>query len=147
MIRGPKSALFLLLPLLACQAPVAEADLLAPREAIEQAAAHPETGYAGTFKVDVVRVQRTERVVYVNTEEDYRDQRCLTVVVPVRAMDKLLKRIGLESERQLLGRTLRVKGVAQRMRIAFTVGGRVTDKYYYQTHVRVDSPSQLELAK
>jgi hypothetical protein len=44
------------------------------------------------------------------------------------------------------GRTVRVFGAAQRVRIDFLdPRGRPTGKYYYQTHVRVNDPRQLQL--
>ena len=50
-------------------------------------------------------------------------------------------------DEELVNRTIQVAGVAKRTKISFIVGGKATEKYCYQTHVRVDSASQITLVE
>ena len=81
----------------------------------------------------------------IAAEKDYRDQRCLTVDLETSLVPDLEKRLGLPLEK-LKGRRIVVLGVAKRVQIFFFENGRPTRKYYYQTHVRVAYPTQVELA-
>jgi len=64
-----------------------------------------------------------------------------------RAARATLKRLGLRSDGDFVGRRISVNGVAERVRIDFTGNGRSTGKYDYQTHVRVGRPGQISLAE
>lgn len=81
-------------------------------------------------------------VVYLNSEEDYRDQRALTVRMTHGAVDAW-KHLHREDPQALRGRHITVVGYARRIRIDFTAGGLPTGKYYYQTHVDVVEPWQV----
>lgn len=142
--QGGLALLLLLHGLCAWSRPTA-VGALTPRVAIEGAASDPEGGFAGTFTFVVKRVEAAQGKVFLNSEEDYRDQRCLTVVLPPDLMARFVAECKLEGASALKGRTLVVQGKARRVRISFLSGGRPTDKYYYQTHVRVNDLDQLDL--
>ncbi|HEV7342489.1 MAG TPA: hypothetical protein VGN68_12715, partial [Sphingopyxis sp.] len=47
-------------------------------------------------------------------------------------------------EKRFKGRTITVRGVAERVKIGFfEAGGKPTDKYYYQVQIRIGQASQL----
>ena len=83
---------------------------------------------------------------FLNSESNYRDQRNLTISVPTWLVPKLEAHLGLALAK-LKGHRIVVAGVARRVRIDFTHDGRPTGKYYYQTHVAVDSASQVQLVR
>lgn len=45
------------------------------------------------------------------------------------------------------GKDILVHGSAYRTKISITMGHRYTGKYYYQTHVRVADPAQVEVRR
>lgn len=117
---------------------------LSPIQAIMAAADHPE-GIRGVFRFEVRGGGRQSGWLYINSEADYRDQRCLTIAFPQEISDELEAQFHADPVSALHGKILRVTGVAQRTTIWFYSYGIRTDKYYYQTHVRVTDLSQVEI--
>ena len=109
---------------------------ITPMQAVFAAAEHPE-GVSGTFEMDVRSGGRQDDWLYLNSEADYRDQRCLTVESPPALALQLERRLGGDPTAILRGKTVRVIGTALRTKIWFVSNGLPTDKYYYQTHVRL----------
>lgn len=114
-----------------------------PSSAVQLAAAAPRDGVSGVFAMTVRAVGRDERGVYLNSERDYRDQRNLTVVLTPDAAAELEGRLGGPLEQRLRGHAIQVSGTARRTKIVFFADGQATDKYYYQTHVRVMKAGQI----
>ncbi len=119
---------------------------LTPYEAIQLAAADPANGVTGVFEFEVRGSGKDKRFVYLNSEKDYRDQRNLTIRMPTSILPKLEQRLGVKFQ-DLKNRRLVILGVAKRNRINFVNDGQPTGKYYYQTHVHVDSPTQIKFAE
>lgn len=84
-------------------------------------------------------------MVYLNSELDYRDPRCLTIALTPAAAAQLRETLGPDLRAALIGREIRVRGRAERKTVHFTAGGMPTGKYYYQTHVDVDDAAQITL--
>jgi hypothetical protein len=82
--------------------------------------------------------------LYLNSEFDYRDQRNLSISIAPDVARSVLSKSGAGNDEELRGRKIVVEGRAERVRINFTAYGRSTRKYYYQTHVRVDTADQIE---
>jgi hypothetical protein len=126
--------------------------VLTPREAIVAAAdAADSTAPAarvvrGVFELPVRATGRQDGRLYANSERDYRDQRNLTVAIEPAAETGLRERLGGDPAAALVGRRLRVTGAAQRVTIRFSCGDGPSDKYYYQTHVRVFRADQVAIA-
>jgi hypothetical protein len=154
------SALLLLLnnPVVTMPSPVAvrprpiecSDDCISPVEAVTYASyLAPKAGIAGTFRMEVKAVGEQKGFYYLNSEVDYRDRNCLTIAMPAAVMAEMVGREGLAgAEKRFKGRTVLVRGVAQRVRIVF-VGddGKPTDKYYYQVQVRIGQPDQIRIAR
>ncbi len=121
-------------------------DCISPVEAVTYASyLAPKAGIAGTFRMDVKAVGEREGIYYLDSETDYRDRNCLTIAVPAAVMAKLVQGEGLAAvEKRFKGRTIMVRGVAQRVRIGFfDAAGKPTDKYYYQVQVRIGRSEQI----
>lgn len=118
-------------------------DAIPPSVAIERAAALAPGEFPGTFVMRVQGSGRQHGNLYLNSEIDYRDQRNLSIEIQPVAQAQLELRLGAPAEVALRGRIVRIDGAARRVRIAFIADGRVTDKYYYQTHVVVRRGDQL----
>jgi hypothetical protein len=138
----------LLLPIASTNAqelPGEASTFIAPFEAIKLAADDPVNGVVGVFEFEVRGSGRDKKFVYLNSEMDYRDQRCLTVRMTRGNAAALEKRLGLSPREELIGKRIRVHGTARRQQIVITNSGRRTGLYYYQTHIYVDDPDQIEL--
>ena len=116
-----------------------------PVDAIRAANEDPTYGVRGEFIISVKALNSYQEWSFLNSEKDYRDQRNLTIKLPTSIVPKLEQRLGIKFE-DLKNRRLVVLGVAKRVRIGFVAEGRLSDKYYYQTHVLVDSPTQIKIA-
>ena len=115
-----------------------------PSQAVQLAAASPRAGVTGVFAMTVKATGTTDRV-YLNSELDYRDQRNLTIAIEPEAADALALTLGAPPQIALNGKQILVAGTARRVKIGFLADGVFTDKYYYQTHVVVTKPAQIQL--
>ncbi|MGY1531546.1 hypothetical protein [Luteimonas sp. A649] len=82
---------------------------------------------------------------YLNSELDYRDQRNLSIEITTFAARELEAQLGAHPLAALKGKRILVQGAAIRTKIVFFADGRPTDKYYYQTHVRVSDARQITI--
>ncbi|HET8899288.1 MAG TPA: hypothetical protein VFN09_11005 [Rhodanobacteraceae bacterium] len=114
-------------------------------DAIRAANNDPAHGVRGHFVLTVKAIGSQGGWTYLNSEKDYRDQRCLTIRIPTAMVPRLEKRLAVDLQ-EIKGRRIVVLGVAKRTRIDFIDGDRRTGRYYYQTHVQADSPTQFEFA-
>lgn len=136
-----------LMALAGCCATTAQrtnANWIDPGQAVLRAADAPQTGITGVFALTVRATGRADKV-YLNSETDYRDPRNLTIALMPEAVAELAQALGGAPEELLRGKRILVSGTAMRTRIDFTVDGRQSGKYYYQTHVRVDQASQIKV--
>lgn len=123
---------------------------ISPTEAVTYASyLAPKAGIAGTFRMEVKAVGEQKGIYYLNSETDYRDRNCLTIAMPTRVMAELARGEGLAAaEKRFKGRTILVRGVAEREKIGFFGDdGKPTDKYYYQVQVRIGRAGQLRLLR
>jgi hypothetical protein len=139
-----KIAQIYLLGLLFC-VPATADDLFTPRQAVERAAEIAPGAVSGVFVMTVRAAGRQEGVLFLNSEQDYRDPRCLTVEIPMGLARALEDKYGALPDTFLIGKKVALAGYAQRVKIAFFSKGEPTEKYYYQTHLRLASPDQLQL--
>ena len=116
-----------------------------PIQAIELAAAAAPDGVPGVFQFQVQGTGTKDNFSYLNSEIDYRDQRCLTIEITPRAARELEIKFGAPPIVAFKGKKILVRGVATRVKIVFISDGKPTDKYYYQTHVKVNDPEQIQL--
>jgi len=118
---------------------------IAPTQAILLAADAAPFGVKGTFVFEVRAVGQQDGNIYLNSELDYRDQRNLTVAIFPDAAQEIRRKFGENADLALMGRRIKVKGEAKRVKIAFVVNGVPSDKYYYQTQVFVQTADQVEV--
>ena len=110
------------------------------------AAAGPQRGVDGVFALTVRASGNADGRLYLNSQSDYRDPRNLSISIGPDALQELVAQYGSDPGAALKGRAILVRGTARLVRIGFVADGRrVSDKYYYQTHVRVDDATQLQL--
>ena len=116
---------------------------IAPSAAVIAAADHP---ISGVFRLQVRGSGRRDGYLYLNSESDYRDQRCLTIAIPDTIATALAIKLGGDPAAVLAGKVIRVKGEARRVKIGmFEHDGTPMKEYYYQTHVRINDAAQIEI--
>ena len=118
---------------------------IAPRHAIEMAADAAPTGVAGTFDLQIRGADREDGKVFLDSEQDYRDQRCLTVEIGPEVSAALAAKYGAPPETFFKGKHLLVTGEAKRVTVWFIANGVKSNKYYYQTHVVLTDAGRLQV--
>ena len=117
-----------------------------PAEAIQRAANAAPEAVPGLFWLKVKATGSERGKVFLNSEADYRDQRNVSVVISPEAAKALTEKLGENVESAYMGKSILVRGAARRVTIYFSVNGKQTNKYYYQTHVYVTKANQIAVA-
>ena len=131
---------FLILVLSACSHSEKHTDVM---RLIEQAAEVAPEGVEGEFFVHIQATGQQKLHVFLNTQLDYRDRRNLTIDIAPKAVKQLYEIYDESPHTYLLDKNIIVKGLAQQVKIYIFVDGKKLSKYYYQTHIRVNSPEQI----
>lgn len=135
-------AVVAILSLVACSG---MGDAMPAAEAVPLASAAPHSGVQGPFKMTVQASGEQNGIIYLNSEQDYRDQRNVSLEIPQQVAKELAAQLGGDPREKLLGKRLRVAGVAKRVKIYFMHDDKPTDKYYYQTHIHVVDAKQIQV--
>lgn len=110
---------------------------------IEQTAISAPKAVNGTFLFSI-KASGTERnIVYLNTELDYRDRRSITVALHPKTITAFTKKYGSSPKIYFIDKKIEVTGEAKQIKIWFYSNGKKTKKYYFQTHIRVESVNQI----
>jgi hypothetical protein len=115
---------------------------LTPAQAVINAA-ETTAGVSGVFEMVVRSTGREGGYLFLNSELDYRDPRNLTIDVSPSVELALESRLGAPVESAVSKRAIAVRGTAKKTRVNFVSDGRPTGKYYFQTHLRVESARDL----
>jgi len=117
-------------------------------EAVFGAAEVAPAGFRGTFVLKVKATGRQGGSLFLNSELDYRDQRCLMIALAPRTVDQLHRILGKLPGDGLLDQSILVCGTARRVEIGFNDQfGHLTDRYYYQTHVQIIDAEQISVLR
>ena len=138
--------IILLLVLSACSnySKKSEKNIL-PMKAIELAAIAAPDSHSGVFEMTVKAGNLRERMLFLNSELDYRDQRNLTLVLRPAVIKQLTEKYGKDPLEYLLNKRVVVEGEAKRMKIWMFYKNKKLTKYYYQTHIFVNSADQISI--
>lgn len=135
------------LALAACAvAPSKLSGLTSPAEAVQAANGNPNGGARGTFALTVNEIGVTSKRIFLDSAANYHDHDNLAITMSHQVARQVANCLGM-SIANLKYRRIVVHGVAKRVRIYFVRGGKYTGRYYYQTWVRVTSPTQISFAK
>lgn len=102
-------------------------------------------GLKGTFQLPIKASGTQHRTTYLNTELDYRDRRNISVSLHPKVIRDFIAKFGAHPESYFINKTILVTGEAKRVKIYFVSNGKLTEKYYFQTHIQVDSLSQIKV--
>ncbi|MBT0588107.1 hypothetical protein [Alteromonas oceanisediminis] len=114
-------------------------------EIIRSAAESAPTGIAGEYTLKIKAAGNQGPYVYLNTEFDYRDQRAVTVALHPSVISLFVQKYGVKPQEYFINKSIRVNGEAQRVKITFGTRKKPSNKYYYQTHIRIMDISQIEV--
>lgn len=142
MLVSASTAMFLLLAPVAAQTRQPTALRLSPAQAVMNAAEMP-AGVGGVFEMVVRATGRQGPYLYLNSEADYRDPRNLSIVIAPAEERALADRLGGSVEEIVRKKVIAVRGTARKTRIDFMADGRPTGKYYFQTHLNLQSARDL----
>jgi hypothetical protein len=112
---------------------------------IEAAAKKAPRGVTGTFTLKINGSGSQGEVVYLNTEKDYRDPRAVSVALHPRIIARLKSKYEMSPQDFFLNKSIEVKGQAKKVKIRLFADGKPTDKYYYQTHIRVTDAANIKV--
>lgn len=116
---------------------------LTPPEVVQLSAEAEGQPVLVTMDLRVAQVGRDNGVLYINANEDYRDQRNVSLAVLPQAQNDFIAQHG--PVENLIGRRLRARGWARRETIQFVHSRRPTGLYYFQTHLFIHGADQVEL--
>ncbi|GGC76548.1 hypothetical protein [Undibacterium terreum] len=120
-----------------------------PERAIAMAARAAPAPVRGVFEMDIKSVGHSAGITYLNSEDDYQNQRNLAIELPasVEAELKRMLEVG-DLDAALKGRHIRVNGPVMRVEIhTYLDDGTVSDKFYYQTHLFVSNTDQIRFIR
>ncbi|AXK72195.1 hypothetical protein DWG18_07795 [Lysobacter sp. TY2-98] len=120
--------------------------VLPPVAAVLVAAEKAPYAFAGIFALEAKGGALLGGSAFLNSESDYRDQRCLTIEFTPEAVARYRQKHGSDPKQDLTGKTLLVAGFAKRVRIDFMNEMRMpSGAFYYQTHVIITDPDQVSV--
>jgi hypothetical protein len=143
--RAALGAVSLLLASCASPLPQTTQLRLTPAQAVINAAEMPG-GVSGVFEMVVRSTGREGGKLFLNSELDYRDPRNLTIDISPAVEKALQERLGAPVENAVARRAVAVRGTARKVRTNFTIEGRPSGKYYFQTHLTLGSARDLTVA-
>ena len=104
-----------------------------------------KNGVQGTYRFEVRNASLINGTLFLNSESNYRDPKCLTVRCGETATRMLAIKFGQSPELFLRGKFILVSGRPVRTPIALLENGEPTNLGYHQTHIRVGNPEQISL--
>ncbi|TDR23593.1 hypothetical protein [Marinicella litoralis] len=110
---------------------------------IEKTEAMAPKGLKGEFLLTIKNSGKQSSRIFLNTQEDYRDRRNITVTVLPSFQQAFKAKFNVDIRSYYEDKTIRVKGEAKRMKVWFYAQGKRTQKYYYQTHIVVSDLNQI----
>ncbi|HJR55764.1 MAG TPA: hypothetical protein VJ798_04230 [Rhizomicrobium sp.] len=118
----------------------AQAEVRGPADAIRLSEQNPAAAF-GTYSFLVRATGSDQGLFFLNSEENYRDGRNLSVEIRPTAQRELQAIHGSDLASVFAGKTIWVRGQARRVPIAY----RGTFQGYFQHRIRIERASQLSL--
>jgi len=112
-------------------------------EIIEKTEARAPDGLKGEFKLHIKNSGKQYARLFLNTQEDYRDRRNITVTLLPSFQQAFQKKHNTDIRSYFEDHTILVSGEAKRMKVWFFSNGKRTEKYYFQTHIIVSDLDQI----
>jgi hypothetical protein len=102
-------------------------------------------GVKGTYQFFIKASGMRRGDVFLNTENDYRDRRNITLVLPKKLNSAFIKKYGSAPNRYFINKTVEVTGEVNRVIIDFISNGKPSGAYYFQTQLNIASLQQIKV--
>jgi carbonic anhydrase len=112
---------------------------------IEKTEAMAPKGLKGEFLFTIKNSGKQNSIIYLNTQEDYRDRRNITIALLPSFQRAFNAKHNTDIRSYYENKTIQVKGKAERIKIWFFSQGKRTEKYYFQTHINVSDLNQIKI--
>ena len=117
---------------------------ITPLEAIKLSNQTAPQTVKGVFELTVKGYYEKQRMEFLNSELDSKDQRNLIIALRPQAVKELTDMYGQNPREFFMGKTIKVIGEAKRIKMWNTFKHRNLRNYYYQTQVFVNRASQIK---
>jgi hypothetical protein len=104
-------------------------------------------GVRGTFQIPIKASGSENGVIYLNSNLDYREPSNISVVLSPMVIKSLSTTYDSSPDLYFIAKTIEVTGKAERVKIYYFKNGKRTKKYYFQTHIRVNSIDKLKILR
>jgi hypothetical protein len=120
-----------------------------PETAVMTAAEKDRNGYKARFGMTVRATGESRGWLFLNSQDDYRDPRNLSVKLSKRAQYSLQEQLRIDDlDSFFKGKTIVVDGVARATKIRIYDDKRQwTGEHYFQTQIRVDRAGQIGIVE
>lgn len=102
-------------------------------------------GVPGEFILQIKASSLRRDTVYLTTDANIHSPTAITVVVAPDVATELTRQFGMPPQEYLLEKSVQVRGVARRRKVAIIENGQPTNKYYQQTQIRIATRQQLSV--
>ncbi len=99
----------------------------------------------GVFEMKIRAGGEDKRWVYLNSNFNYRTKYNLTIKFSKNIRKRLTKKYGNDPLKFFIGKKIRVKGEAKKIKIHKIENGKVTNLVYFQSHVILDAIKNIEV--
>ncbi|WP_137168196.1 hypothetical protein [Salinimonas lutimaris] len=100
-------------------------------------------GVPGEFTLQIKASTLRRDTVYLTTDANLHSPTAITLVVAPDVATELTQQFGMPPQQYLLEKSVQVRGVAKRRKVAMVENGQPTNKYYQQTQIRIATLQQL----
>lgn len=137
-----------LVGLAGCASLVEELEQALPQEGTQLIQSHSllsDMRVNGGYQLAIKAGRRQGQFVYLNTHEDHRDPKNITVTLAPDIAKELSERYESLPEAFFVNKTIRVDGEVRHVKMWHYEGDRRTNKYFYQTRIQVRDPANISL--
>jgi hypothetical protein len=99
----------------------------------------------GVFELTVNGTGSDKKWGYLNSSKNYRIKNNLTIKLSKHIVKRLSKKYGQNPLEYLKGKTIRVKGQANKVKIHKVENGKSTNLVYFQSHVVLEAINNIEI--
>ena len=112
---------------------------------IEKAKKRFPDGVTGTFQLPIKASGNVGGTVYLNSDLNYKNQRNISVVLPINTIKAFTKHYGEPPETYFIGKTIAVTGTVKRVKIYLYKNGKRSKKYFFQTHIKINKLNKINV--
>ncbi|MBQ4809763.1 hypothetical protein A7985_04515 [Pseudoalteromonas luteoviolacea] len=113
-------------------------------ELIAASEANAPHGVSGTFEFEIKGSGKVDGEVFLNTEENFRDRRSISIALSPKVVMAFIRKEGLSPKIYFLDKKIQVTGEAKRKKVFLTSNGKKMRSYFFLTEINVTSLDQIK---